>query len=101
MTPAKQVVSPLETSRGPGLALLGTAALPWGDFSGGVALLPEHLALFTALDTGLVTGKPTLICGPSMGGKASAVIKWAHHRALRCEVRLLTPDVTAEDLFGS
>ena len=65
-----------------------------------LAPLPEHRALFGLLDVGRATGKPTLICGPEMAGKAAAALAWCREHALPCEAQVLNPDCTAEDLFG-
>ena len=65
-----------------------------------LAPLPEHHKLFGLLDVGSATGKPTLICGPDMSGKASGALAWCAAHNVPCEARVLTPDCTAEDLFG-
>ena len=65
-----------------------------------LAILPEHRFLFALLDVSLATGKPALICGPDISGKASAATAWCRTRGRPLETRVLTPDCTAEDLFG-
>ena len=68
--------------------------------SGRPAVLFEHSHLFAMLDVSAATRKPTLVCGPDMCGKASAAIAWARSRGRACVVRVLTPETTAEELFG-
>ena len=94
---AAPLVAPLASPLGSASSLLWTEGV---GVVAGLALLPEHGALFAALDVGEATGKPLLVCGPDLSGKASAVLRWAAGRGLRCESHVLTPDATAEDLFG-
>ena len=65
-----------------------------------LAPLPEHRKLHGLLDVAHATGKPTLICGPDLAGKAAAALAWSSARGMVCETQVLTPDCTAEDLFG-
>ena len=65
-----------------------------------LAMLPEHQDLLGLLDVGHATGKPILICGPDMSGKASSVLLWCEHRSRSCHMFVLTPESSAEDLFG-
>lgn len=66
----------------------------------GLALLPEYAHLFGLLDAARATGKPVLLCGTHMTGKASGALAWCQRHGLVCESRVLTPDCTAEELFG-
>ena len=65
-----------------------------------LTVLPEHRSMFGLLDVARATRKPVLLCGPDRSGKASAALAWARHNGCECVLRVLTPDCTAEDLFG-
>jgi midasin len=65
-----------------------------------LAFLPELAPLFDCLDIGFETGRPVMLCGDDLSGKAAAARKWIHWRDKHSIECALTPDISAEDLFG-